>query len=215
MPLNIPGQAGNAVPAPQKEPTAPVANKTKILIITVIILIAIIGIWQLVLIKKGGTSYQSSAKDNQKNSLTTEAQENSSYELTQNTAGQKQLTPEEKYVAAETISVSNGEHNLTVEEFGNVIKKVFGEYKITGYTQGYMGMNSGSGIAQYTLTKSISVEEADSLKQAAEQQGFVILAMDKQLKSINIKAQKNGYSYSLSYNDGDQEITVIIEKINQ
>lgn len=175
-------------------------NKLYALIIIVIIVAVSIFIGLFI--------YQS--KNNQLNQL--DNNESETQQINNNYNDQTlNLTPEMKYETAEIIAISNGEHHETVTDFENTVKVAFGDGKITGYTQGYMGMNSGSGIAQITISRLLNDSDVNTLTQAMTNQGYSLEKTDKQENSIYITAQKNNYQYRISFNYQEQEITVIIE----
>lgn len=121
-------------------------------------------------------------------------------------------SPEEKFADAVIIEVVNGAHSQLATEVSDVIKSVFGDTKITGYTSGYMGMNSGSGVAQYTVPKLLGLNEVNNLSKAFESKNFKILNTGQQDGSATIMAQKDSVTYTISFNKDEQEITVIIIK---
>ncbi len=212
MALTPPGQASKQASAPIPAPK----NTSKVIIIAIIIIIAAIVILWLFLRWQNNKNSNKVVNELSETKQVAQILESADNELIVDNNMEnivKQMTPEEKFAAAETINIQNGNHDSTIDDLGAIIKNVFGEYKITGYTQGYMGMNSGSGIVQYTLTKTLSIENADMLKQKMEDDGFTDITLDKQTESVNLQAKKNDYKYRLLFNQGDQEITVIIENI--
>lgn len=121
-------------------------------------------------------------------------------------------TPAEKFADAETIDITDGAHLATADIIGDAIKKIFGDAKITGYTKGYMGMNSGSGVAQFTVPKLLSVNDAAALSKELENKGLKILATTAEKDSASIAAEKDNFTYTITYNNNEQEITAIIVK---
>lgn len=213
MPITPTNQTPKTAPSRNDGPVLPNINKGKIIIIAVIIIAAIAAVWKMVPSSKSEKIIEGLIKDAQKNTQTAEALKNAANELIQNGAEEKiPPTPEEKFATAEAVEITNGEHNTTVRELGKAIEEVFGKYKVTGYTKGYMGMNSGSGVVQYTLAQALSVKTVDTLYQTMEKQGFTVAAIDKHPENASIMAKKGEYIYTLSYNEGEQEITAIIEK---
>lgn len=122
----------------------------------------------------------------------------------------KPTTPAEIYAAAEVIDVSNAAHKELVEEIGGIVKTVFGDYKVSGYTPGYMGMNSGSGVTQFTVTKPLAVSGAGDFAKELEAKGFTTTVSPLQGDSASIVAQKGNYTYTIGYNAGEQQIIAII-----
>ena len=121
-------------------------------------------------------------------------------------------SPAEKFADAEIIDISDNAHLTPVNLIGDAIKTIFDGAKITGYTSGYMGMNSGSGVAQYTVPKLLSTNEADALSKELENKGLKILTTVAQNDSASIMAQKDNFTYTISYNNNEQEITAVILK---
>jgi hypothetical protein len=119
-------------------------------------------------------------------------------------------TPAEIYAAAEEFDVSNAAHKELVQEIGGIVKTIFGDYKVSGYTPGYMGMNSGSGVTQFTVTKPLVVDDIGALAKELEAKGFTTTASPLQGDSASIVAQKGDYTYTIGYNKGEQQIVAII-----
>jgi hypothetical protein len=121
-------------------------------------------------------------------------------------------TPADKFRDAEIIEIASDEHKRLTVEIGDAIKKVFGDAKVTGYTSGYMGMNSGSGVAQFTVPDLLSVNSVNDLSKEMQDKGFSILNTGQQDNTATIMAQKDSVTYTVGYNKDEQEITVIIIK---
>lgn len=121
-------------------------------------------------------------------------------------------TPAEKFRDAEIIEIASENHRQLTVEIGDAIKKVFGDAKVTGYTSGYMGMNSGSGVAQYTVPNLLSVSTINDLSKEMQNKGFSILNTGQQDNTATIMAEKDSVTYTVGYNKDEQEITVIIIK---
>ncbi|MCX6781847.1 MAG: hypothetical protein NTW66_01905 [Candidatus Magasanikbacteria bacterium] len=121
-------------------------------------------------------------------------------------------SPADKFKDAETIEIASGSHSELASEIGDAIKKVFDDAKVTGFTSGYMGMNSGSGVVQYTVPKLLALNDVNNLSKELEDKGFTIMTTGQQSESATIMAQKNSVTYTIGYNKDEQEITVIIIK---
>jgi len=124
-------------------------------------------------------------------------------------------SPEEKFADAETMEVTGETHKNLSDEVARVIEKVFGDTKITGYTAGYMGMNSGSGVFQFMTPKALSINQANDLKIELENSGFHITNTTLDGESAKVEASKDNRSYSFDFNKGEQEIAVIIIAANE
>lgn len=125
---------------------------------------------------------------------------------------EEKKSPADKFRDAETIDIASDEHNRLAGEISDAIKTVFGDSKVTGFTSGYMGMDSGSGIVQYSVPKLLAIGDVNNLSKELEKNGFKILSTGQQSESANIMAQKDNATYTIGYNKDEQEITVIILK---
>lgn len=124
-------------------------------------------------------------------------------------------SPEEKFADAEIMEVTGETHKNLSDEVARVISKVFGDTKITGYTAGYMGMNSGSGVFQFMTPKALAVNQGNDLSKELENSGFQITNTALDSESAKVEASKNGRTYSFDFNKDEQEIAVIIISANE
>jgi hypothetical protein len=122
------------------------------------------------------------------------------------------LTPEQKFAKAEAIEIGDSVHQSIADEIGKAIKAVYGDYKITSFVSGYMGMNSGSGITQYTVPQLLSTNDATQLASELEDGGMTIIANLQEDEAVSIMAQKDDFTYTIGYNADEQEITSIAIK---
>lgn len=131
-------------------------------------------------------------------------------EMAKEEAMQAKKTPAEKFATAEIINISDSGHNATANLINNIIKDAYGDAKITGFTSGYMGMNSGSGIIQYMVPRPLEMTDVNALKDQLTNSSFEIITATQQDNSASIMAQKDSASYTFGFNTDDQEIMVII-----
>jgi hypothetical protein len=123
---------------------------------------------------------------------------------------QKNKSPSEKFADAEPVDIADNGHLSSAKSINNIIKTAYGDSKITGFTSGYMGMNSGSGIYQFMIPKILSMNDVIALKDQLQNNDFEIIATTQQNDSASITAQKNDSSYTFGFNSGDQEIMAIV-----
>ncbi len=121
-------------------------------------------------------------------------------------------SPADKFRDAEVIEIANDSHSELASEIEDAIKKIFDDAKVTGFTSGYMGMNSGSGVVQYTVPKLLALNDINDLSKELQNNGFTIMTTGQQSESATIMAQKDSVTYTVGYNKDEQEITVIIIK---
>lgn len=119
-------------------------------------------------------------------------------------------TPAEIFAEAENFDISDTSHKELVEEIGGAVKAVFGEYKVSGYTPGYMGMNSGSGVAQFTVTKPLSLNDGAALGKELEAKGFTTTISPLDGDAVSISATKGEYAYTIGFNKDEQQIIALI-----
>ncbi len=131
-------------------------------------------------------------------------------EMAKEEAMQAKKTPAEKFATAEIINISDDSHSATANLISDIVKDAYGETKITGFTSGYMGMNSGSGIIQYMVPRPLTMNDVNALKEQLANSGFEIITATQQDNSASIMAQKDNTSYTFGFNTDDQEIMVII-----
>lgn len=202
-------------PSKPAEPVTPVAlknNNKTIIIVVIAIIVLVIGYvayqrWQerrAVNAILGGFGLDEKAAEQFAKDMTEMAQNLNTPDEARPT------TPAEIYASAEVFDVSNAAHKELVEEIGKIVKTIFGDYKVSGYTPGYMGMNSGSGVTQFTVTKPLAVNDAGAFAKELEANGFTTTASLLQGDSASIIAQKGDYTYTIGYNKDEQQIVAII-----
>jgi len=131
-------------------------------------------------------------------------------EMAKEEAMQAKKTPAEKFATAEIINISDESHAITANLINGIVKDAYGDAKITGFTSGYMGMNSGSGIIQYMIPRPLGMSDVNALKDQLTNNNFEIITATQQDNSASIMAQKDNISYTFGFNTDDQEIMVII-----
>lgn len=136
--------------------------------------------------------------------------------IDQNASGDeaKNLTPAEIFASAEIQEIGDSVHAKIASDIGGIIKEVYDDYKITSFVSGYMGMNSGSGILQYTVPKLVSINDAGSIAKEMENLGLRILTNIQQDNAVSIMAQKDDFTYTVGFNKDEQVVTVIVIKAN-
>lgn len=122
----------------------------------------------------------------------------------------KPSTPEEIFKAAETIEIIDSKQKTEAEELGGAIKAALGDYKITGFTSGYMGMNSGSCVVEYTLAKILSLNDINTISKELENLGMKVVSVMQQDDSATLMAQKGNNAYTVSFNKDEQEIMAVV-----
>jgi hypothetical protein len=136
--------------------------------------------------------------------------------IDQNVSGEeiKPMTPAEIFANAEIQEIGDSVHAQIASDIGGIIKAVYGDYKITSFVSGYMGMNSGSGVLQYTIPKLVSVNDASPIAKEMENLGIKITANTQQNDGVSIMAQKDDFTYTVSFNKDEQVVTIIVIKAN-
>lgn len=119
-------------------------------------------------------------------------------------------TPADKFNEAETFKVSDHGKEKFVDDAASIIKSVFGDTKVTGFTEGYMGMNSGSGVVQFMTPSLLETSKANDLVKKLQDEEYQIISTAIDEISVSITASKNDADFTFTYNKGDQSITTII-----
>jgi hypothetical protein len=127
----------------------------------------------------------------------------------------KELTPAEIFANAESQEIGDSTHKAIADEVGGIIKAVYGDYKLSSFVSGYMGMNSGSGIFQYTLPKLVAISDAGSIAKEMENRGLKIITNIQQNDAASIMAQKGNFTYTIGFNKDEQVITAIVINADQ
>lgn len=127
----------------------------------------------------------------------------------------RELTPAEVFANAENQEIGDSTHKAIADEVGGIIKSVYGDYKLSSFVSGYMGMNSGSGIFQYTLPKLVTISDAGSIAKEMENRGMKIITNIQQNDAASIMAQKDNFTYTIGFNKDEQEITAIVINASQ
>ncbi|MFA5127734.1 MAG: hypothetical protein WC457_01890 [Patescibacteria group bacterium] len=127
----------------------------------------------------------------------------------------KELTPAEIFANAENQEIGDSTHKAIADEVGGIIKAVYDDYKLSSFVSGYMGMNSGSGIFQYTLPKLVAVSDAGSIAKEMENRGMKIITNIQQNEAASIMAQKDNFTYTIGFNKDEQVITAIVINAEQ
>jgi len=119
-------------------------------------------------------------------------------------------TPQDKFNEATTIDIGDNGKKVLADGVTPIIASVFGDTKITGYTSGYMGMNSGSGVIQFMAPNTLDAGKANELSKKLEEDGYEISNLTVDQQSASLTATKNSVNYTFSFNTGDQSVTLIV-----
>lgn len=140
--------------------------------------------------------------------------ENYEEEKEDNDGDNKKETPKSYFNSAVSINISNNEHSDLSNEVKDILEKVFKSVKITGFTSGYMGMNSGSGIVQFTTLEVLKSDYANDINKELTNRDFTVMNVSQDSEGAAIMATKGDYTYTIGYTTDEQEITVLIMKVN-
>lgn len=119
-------------------------------------------------------------------------------------------TPEEKFNVAEEIQVDSAFVRKANNDIRPIIKEVFGEVKISSFVNNYFGMGEESGMVEFTIKREATSSDINKLSAAFTSRGFTIITSGFGDGSGSLMAGKDNAQYTLSYESGGQEVTVII-----
>ena len=211
----------NVKPAPTAPTAAPSApnsaggKNNKTIIIVVIAIVVIIGGYMAFSRWRAEHAVNSMLKnlgvDTNMQQLATQGQNN---DITSGDEG-ADLTPDQKFKAVESIEIGDAAHKAIADQIGGIVKAVYGDYKVSSFVSGYMGMNSGSCVLQYTVPKLVGVNDANSVAKEMENQGMKIVTNIQQDNAVSIMAQKDDFTYTIGFNKDEQVINAIAIKNTQ
>lgn len=123
---------------------------------------------------------------------------------------EREQTPEEKFNATEEIQTDSAFVRKANDEMGPIIREVFGEIKLSSFLSNYLGMGEDTGMVQFTVKRTATSSDLTKLSAAFTSRGFTIVTSGVESSSSSLMATKGNAQYTVTYDNGGQEITVII-----
>lgn len=123
---------------------------------------------------------------------------------------ERELTPEEKFKAAEEMGVDIPFVSETKSDIGSVIGEVFGGAKVSSYLHNYLGMGEGTGMVGFITEKVTTASDLNKLTSAFTSRGFSVITSGVSSEEASLMMSKDNAQYTLTYTVGEQEVAVVI-----
>ncbi|MFA5413563.1 MAG: hypothetical protein WC348_03430 [Patescibacteria group bacterium] len=130
---------------------------------------------------------------------------------------ERELTPEEKFNAAEELQVDSAFVTNAKSEIGPVISEVFGDMKLSSFLNNYLGMGEDSGMVQFMVKRATTASDLNKLTSSFTSRGYTVITSGVSEGEASLMVSKNNAQYTLTYEPGRQEVTVVIfsEEVTQ
>lgn len=131
-------------------------------------------------------------------------------EMEANTEGERELTPEEKFNAVEELQVDSAFVTNAKSEIGPVISEVFGDIKLSSFLNNYLGMGEDSGMVQFSVKRAATASDLNKLTSAFTSRGFTVVTSGIESGSSTLMVTKGNSQYTVTYENGEQDVAVVI-----
>jgi len=123
---------------------------------------------------------------------------------------ERELTPEEKFKAAEEMGVDTPFVSEVKGDVGSVVGEVFGGAKVSSYLHNYLGMGEGTGMVGFITEKVTTASDLNKLTSAFTSRGFSVITSGVSSGEASLMMSKDNAQYTLTYTVGEQEVAVVI-----
>ncbi|MFZ5363893.1 MAG: hypothetical protein ACOZAG_00180 [Patescibacteria group bacterium] len=123
---------------------------------------------------------------------------------------ERELTPEERFNAAEEIQADLPFVTKAKNDIGPIISEVFGEMKLSSFLNNYLGMGENSGMVQFMVKRAATGSDLNKLTSAFTSRGYTVITSGIDEGSASLMVTKDNIQYTLAYEAGEQEITIVI-----
>lgn len=124
-------------------------------------------------------------------------------------------TPEDKYNATAEMPTYDANSKSLANEAKDIVEKVFGKAKLTSISSGIYGLNSGSGVLEFNISRLTTGEDLGMLNKVLTDKGLPILQSGIDNKTAMVMAGSNEVSYTFGFEIGEQVVGITIMKAPQ
>ena len=121
-------------------------------------------------------------------------------------------TPEDKYNVATVMETYDANSKALADDGKSIVESVFGKAKLTAISTAYMTMAPGSGIMSYMVPRATTGADIAAFSKALTDKGLVIMSSGVENTSAMVMAGNDAGSYVITFEMGEQDVTMTIMK---
>lgn len=121
-------------------------------------------------------------------------------------------TPEDKYNVATAMETYDANSKALADDGKSIVESVFGKAKLTAISTAYMVMTPGSGMMSYMVPRATIGTDIAAFSKALTDRGLEIMSSGVDNTSALIMAGNDAGSYVITFEMGEQEVSMTIMK---